>query len=363
MTEEEKGDREEDIQSSNNFNDLPPIEEPVPVRGLTVKELVESMGGMAFNARKLARAARIWLRAVKDEDTRIYFTFAGAMVPAGLRRMVAKAMEKGLIHAMATTGSNMSHDGLQAFNRPHKRGFEEVDDSVLRDENLLRVYDVFIPRAKWDEYDYWLEEKFYPDLVNRLSKKEENNLGKVVSITPKEFFYELGKWLAEEKGDDGILATAYRKKVPIFCPAFTDCTYGVTLEVSNRLHLSKMGYSLRIDQTRGYSQLVEDMAFAKKRAVVVIGGGSPKNYVFQTSEALSERGLVDVFPLTDEQLEGFHYAIQISTDMPQWGGLSGATLKEAISWKKVDVDARRCVVYCDATIALPLVVQYVLDSL
>ncbi|MFQ6061461.1 MAG: deoxyhypusine synthase family protein, partial [Thermoplasmata archaeon] len=75
------------------------------------------------------------------------------------------------------------------------------------------------------------------------------------------------------------------------------------------------------------------------------------------------RGLVDILPLTEEQKEGFYYAIQISTDMPQWGGLSGATLKEAISWKKVDVEARRCVVYCDATIALPLIVQYVLDSL
>lgn len=353
----------EERRSSSNLNDLPPIEELKPSENLSVKDLVEAMGGMAFNARKLARAARIWLRAVKDKDTKIYFTFAGAMVPAGLRKVVATAMEKGLIHSIVTTGSNMSHDGLQAFNRPHKRGSEDVDDSVLRDENLLRVYDVFVPRAKWDEYDYWLEEKFYPDLVTRFREKEENDFGKVVSLTPKEFFYELGKYLAEEKGDDGILATAYKANIPIYCPAFTDCTYGVTMEVSNRIDLKKIGYSLRIDQTRGYTQLVDDMAEAKKRAVVVIGGGTPKNYVFQTSEALSERGLVDVLPLTEEQKEGFHYAIQISTDTPQWGGLSGATLKEAISWKKVDVEARRCVVYCDATIALPLIVQYVLDSL
>ncbi len=354
----EKGDKEE-----FNPSDLPPIEEPVPEEGLTVKELVEGYGGMAFNARRLARAANIWLRAVKDEDTRIYFTFAGAMVPAGLRRIVATAMEKGLIHAIATTGSNMSHDGLQAFNMPHKRGSEEADDSMLRDEKVLRIHDVFIPRKEWDAYDYWLEEKFYPDLAKRLSENEEGDLGGVVTITPKEFFRELGKYFAEEKGDDGILATAYKSDIPIFCPAFMDCTYGVTLEVYNRLHSSKMGYSLRIDQTRGYSQLVDDMAQAKKRAVVVIGGGSPKNYVFQTSEAFAERGLVNILPLSEDQKKGFQYAIQISTDAPQWGGLSGATLKEAISWKKVDAEARRCVVYCDATIALPLVIQYVIDSL
>lgn len=353
----------EDRDNSTNLNDLPAIEEFIPKKGLSVKGMVEAMGGMAFNARKLSRAARIWLRAVNDDETRIYFTLAGAMVPAGLRRVVAKAIEKGIIHAIVTTGANMSHDGLQAFNRPHKRGFEEVDDSVLREENLLRVYDVFVPRAKWDEYDYWLEEKFYPELVSRFYKKAENSFGEFVSLTPSEFFYELGRFLAEEKKDSGILASAYRSKIPIYCPSLTDCTYGVTMEVSNRIDLKKIGYSLRIDETRGYTQLVDDMASAKKRAVIVIGGGAPKNYVFQTSEALCERGLVDILPLTEEQKEGFHYAIQISTDMPQWGGLSGATLKEAISWKKVDVEARRCVVYCDATIALPLIVQYVLDSL
>jgi deoxyhypusine synthase len=354
----EKGAKEE-----FNPSDLPPIEEPVPKEGMTVKELVEKYGGMAFNARRLARAANIWLRAVKDKDTRIYFTFAGAMVPAGLRKVVAKAMEKGLIHAIATTGSNMSHDGLQAFNMPHKRGSEEADDSILRDEKILRIHDVFIPRKQWDDYDYWLEEEYYPHLVKKLKEDGMRDLGKAVTITPREFFSELGKHFAEEKGDDGILATAYKSDIPIFCPAFMDCTYGVTLEVFNRLHSDEMGCSLRIDQTQGFSQLVDDMAKAKKKAVVVIGGGTPKNYVFQTSEALSERGLTDVLTLTDEQKEGFQYAIQISTDMPVWGGLSGATLDEAISWKKVDTEARRCVVYCDATIALPLVIQYVLDSL
>ncbi len=345
----------------HNLDDLPPILEPIPKKGLTVKELVENYGGMAFNARRLARAANIWLRAVKDEDTRIYFTFAGAMVPAGLRMVVAEAMKEGMIDAIATTGANMSHDGLQAFNMPHKRGSEEADDSVLRDEKILRIHDVFIPRKEWDAYDKWLEDVFYLELADRL-RGEEPGQGNSVMITPKDFFHDLGKFFAEERGDDGILATAYREGVPIFCPAFTDCTYGVTLEVSNRLHISKKGYTLKIDQTGGFSQLVDDMANAKKRAVVVVGGGSPKNFVFQTSEALAERGLVDVLPLSEEQKEGFHYAIQISTDMPQWGGLSGATLKEAISWKKVDTEARRCVVYCDATIALPLIVQYVLDS-
>ena len=354
----EKGDKEE-----FNPDDLPPIVEPVPSKGMTVKEMVDNYSGMAFNARRLARAADIWLKAVQDKDTRIYFTFAGAMVPAGLRRMVASAMQNGLIDAISTTGSNMSHDGLQAFNMPHKRGSEDADDSMLRDEKILRIHDVFIPRKEWDEYDYWLEEEFYPGLVRKLSEKEKNNLGNVVAITPKEFFFELGKHFAEEREDKGIMATAYRKGVPIFCPAFMDCTYGVTLEVFNRLHAEEIGYSLRIDQTRGFSQLVDDMANSRKKAVVVVGGGTPKNYVFQTSEALSERGLTDVLTLTEVQKEGFQYAIQISTDMPVWGGLSGATLDEAISWKKVDTEARRCIVYCDATIALPPIIQSVLDSL
>lgn len=319
--------------------------------------LVERMRTMGFNAGKLHRAARIWLSAVRDPDARVFFTLAGAMVPAGMRRVVAQSIEAGAIDVLATTGANMVHDGLQGVSGAHRKGTEKADDTALREAGVLRVYDVYIPLGPFDVWDERLRHVFYPALAEARADKR----GEAV-VAPSDIFRELGRLLAKEYEDDGILATAYRKKVPIFCPAFMDCNYGIVLDLANRTTLKDRDLRLRVDQTTDFARLVEDMAKAKVRGVVIVGGGTPKNYVLQASEALCEAPYHEVLKLVDPP-PGFRYAVQITTDSPHWGGLSGATLEEAISWRKMDPKGERMTVYSDATIVLPLVAQYVLEEL
>ena len=351
---QKRGDRSEFLHT--------PISEIKLEPRMTVADMTRQMENAGFGAGRLARVASIWARAVEDQAARVYFALAGAMVPAGMRKVVAQAVDAGLIDFIATTGANMAHDGLQGFSSAHYKGSPSAGDTVLREQGLLRVYDIFIPRDAWDEYDNWLSHEFYPGLARTLADEQGRSKGSLL-VTPSRVFHELGKWLAESRGDDGILATAYRKGVPIHCPAFIDCTYGVVLDLTNRAKTGEMGFRIKIDQTSDYSKMVEDMANAEARAAVVVGGGAPKNYLFQTSEALSERGLVRVLDIPEDRRRGFKYAVQITTDAPHWGGLSGATLEEAISWKKVDTEAPFCTVYCDATIALPMIVQRVMDEL
>jgi deoxyhypusine synthase len=338
-----------------HLEDFPLVEHLEPEGGMTVRNLVDRMRTLGFNAGKLHRAARIWLDAARDDDARVYLTLAGAMVPAGLRRVVAKAMEAGLVDLLTTTGANVAHDGVEGFMAVHRKAHEHLDDAWLRDLGVLRVYDILVPWREWEEFDKWVEEGFFPGLA-----AEHASGDGLALVRPTKFLRDLGKWLAEERGDDGVLATAYRQGVPIHCPSLTDCNYGIVLDYANRTTLKEKGFRVAFDQTADFAALVEDMARARERAVVVVGGGSPKNYVFQASETLSE---VDYRPLLPTESMGFKYALQVTTDAPHWGGLSGATLREAISWRKVDPHARRVTVYSDATIALPLLVQYVVDEL
>lgn len=303
---------------------------------MKVTELVESFENISFNARKLAKAARLWTDAVNSE-ARIYLSLAGALVPGGLRRVIAKCIEEGIVQVVVTTGANMVHDVLQSYEA-HELGDEQADDVKLKKRKMMRVYDTYIPCKDWDRLDKWLETEFYPRLVDS---------GKASKLTPSQIFRELGRNISHEV-DNGILSTAYQKNVPIYCPAYTDCDLGIALHHANTGILRK---KLIVDQISDFSKLVEDIETASQRCAVMLGGGTPKNYLLQSSISFKEKRKC-----------GFDYAIQLTTDSPQWGGLSGATLTEAVSWGKLRNPERGVTVYSDATITFPLLVEYVLDK-
>jgi deoxyhypusine synthase len=324
---------------------------------LSVSDLVENLAGTSYNARKLSEVARIWLEAVKNRS-RIYFTLAGALTPAGFRRVIAQAIENKFIHVLATTGANMVHDAIKGSFGAHMIGTENADDAKLFKDRLFRIYDIFLSNDRWAEFGEWLDSTFFPSFVTEKTKTGTKNEKSVkqgyqeVKITPSQFFNKLGKHLLELK-DNGVLATAYKNNVPIYCPAFVDCDYGIRLHYANTEVLQpKYKTRLLVDMVGEYDGLFKDMEQNNNRAVIIVGGGTPKNFVLQTSMALP----------TVEQC-GFNYAAQMTTDAPQWGGLSGATLREAISWGKIKEAANTSIVYCDATIALPLVVAYMMAKL
>ena len=316
-----------------------PVREATVKPRMTVNELVESFAGSAYNARKLGRAVDIWTEAVEN-GARIYLTLAGAMTPAGLRKLLGQLVSEGLVHAVISTGANLAHDA-QSGAQPGSliQGSEFADDAVLRDQKVFRIFDVFVRDDMWDKYTTEVQSRIIPAITRARA-------GSASVVAPSDIFQALGEDLAN-RGDDGLLASCAKAGVRVFCPAIMDSDWGIRIHHANREHAHE-GYRLVPDQAKDLELLVEDMAKHPKRAVVVVGGGSPKNFTLQSSLMVEDGG--------------FQAAIQFTSDAPHWGGLSGATLSEAISWGKiVPEDAKLETVYSDATITFPLAAAAVLD--
>ncbi|RLI75173.1 deoxyhypusine synthase [Archaeoglobales archaeon] len=279
-------------------------------------QLIEKFNNTAFNARRLGEAAKIYKEMV-ESNSFIFFTMAGAMIPAGMRLIVADAMKNGFLDVFVTTGANIVHELVESLGIEHYKGNANVDDIKLANQNINRIYDVFLPQKAFEEV-----ENFVSPIISELDGK----------YTTFEFLWEIGKKIEDR---NSFLRIAYEREIPIFCPTLHDSILG--------LHIAIYRKKLEIDFFKDvYSML--DLCFQKRKfGVVIVGGGVPKNFTLQAM-------LLN---------EGFDYAIQITTDSPQWGGLSGATLEEAKSWCKLKEKAKAVTVYCDATIALPLIYTYV----
>jgi len=282
-----------------------------------ISELVEDLADTAFNARRLGEAARIYSEMIENEAF-IFFTLAGAMIPAGMREIVDGILKNGFANALVTTGANITHEIAEAIGCRHKKGSENADDVDLSRNSINRIYDVFIENEAFEKIEQFVSEIF------------QNLEGEFAS-------YEI-MWKIGRRIEKSFLRTAYDKKIPIFCPTLHDSILG--------LHLYIYGKRAIYNPIKDIGRIVDLCFQDRKMGVVIVGGGVPKNFTLQAMLLAN----------------GFDYAIQITTDSPQWGGLSGATLSEAKSWCKLKENAKTVTVYCDATIALPLIYAYVLDK-
>lgn len=303
-------------------------------QGRTVSELVEGMGGTSFQARNLARGVEVWLEML-NADATIFLGLAGAMVPAGMRQVLVYLIENRLIDCLVSTGANLFHDLHETLGRLHWQGSPDLDDGDLATSKTFRIYDVL---ASEDDFDR--TELFVVDFAGRLERGR--------AYTTREFFFLLGEELSSEAKEDGILTAAAKARLPIYCPAPGDSVYGTALATA----LVKHGNHVLFDVVGDVAEIVRIACSARCTGVVFIGGGTPKNFIQQVQ-------LCGDF--YDTPLKGHRYAIQVTTDAPQWGGLSGCTFDEARSWKKVTEDAAVITVNCDATIALPIMVSAVGD--
>lgn len=299
---------------------------PVP----PISELVARMGGTSFQARSLAQGVDIWTEMLRDEVT-IFFGLAGAMVPAGMRQVMVYLIQNRLIDCLVSTGANLFHDLHETLGRPHLKCEANVDDRELAEAGVYRIYDVVALEAEFDK-----SENFIIDFTCSLPQDK--------AYTTREYLHLLGRRLAEVGRGEGILTSAAKAGVPVYCPAIGDSVYGTAMAAAR----VKNGNQVRIDIVRDVAEMIRLASLSKEPAVVMVGGGTPKNFIQQAVLCTSIFG---------RQLEGQKYAIQITTDSPQWGGLSGCTFEEARSWRKVAPKARAVTVYCDATIALPIIVS------
>ena len=293
--------------------------------GMTVGELFsEFKGAGAYNGGALARACDILQTMYIDKEVLKFFGFAGAMVPAGMRAIVSDMIDKGLIDILVSTGANLTHDIIEALGCHHYHGSSCVSDVDLRKDEINRIYDVFLPNDA-----FLVFETFMQDLFSSLSDDSPYSILQILN--------EIGKRLP-----NGILASASKKNIPVFCPALSDSMIGL------QYWLYKQAGKLKIDAFTDMNELLDSCFNAKKAGVFIIGGGVPKNFILQSMLMTPN---------------GFDYAVQLTGDRPDLGGLSGATLDEARSWGKVTPEAKAVTVYADATITLPLLVAAVYERL
>ena len=294
--------------------------------GAPASDILDRMRMISFQGRQLAEVYRVWKEMLAD-NTLILFGLAGAMVPAGMRRIFAYLIQNRLIDCVVSTGANLFHDLHESLGRYHYLGHPEMDDTLLREYGIDRIYDTYA-----DDHEFQQTDRFIVDYARTLDPDR--------AYSTREFFEGLGAMLTPVAREEGIITSAYKQGVPIYCPAISDSSYGIALSTMDPRE-SKVTFDMIAD----VRELAVLVSRAEKTGIIFIGGGTPKNFI-QQAEVTAQ--------LIGWPAEGHHYAVQITTDVPQWGGLSGCTFSESHSWGKIHRDAPKVAAYMDATIALPI---------
>lgn len=297
----------------------------------SISKLLKEMSQTGFQGKKIGEVADVWERMIKEKNLTIIMGFAGSMSTTGQWKIIKWLIENHFIDVLISTGANISED-IQDSLHGYYQGHWLVNDEELFRHNIFRYYDVFTDGLKYRKMTELIREFF-------------NTLEENYPYSSRELCASFGKFLLERK-IDCILATAYKYKLPVFSPAIVDSEYGIAAVLARR----KDGKNIIVDQIKDYDELTKIGEKSRKTGAIYIGGGVPKDFT-QLLTAI-------VGILKGEKLEYPHkYAIQITTDSPQWGGLSGCTFEEAISWGKESKKGNNVQCYCDVTIALPIVVQ------
>jgi deoxyhypusine synthase len=308
-----------------------------------IRRLVDG-GFQAFNAGRLSEACHIFTDKMlaPENDTTIGLTVAGALTPAGLGGCLIELMERGLVDFVISTGANLYHDLHYALNFTLHRGSPFLDDVELYEQGIIRIYDVLFPATVLLETD-----KYIRDFLVRAALAGP--------MATSEFHYRLGLDLLERNpgcAEYSVVAQAAQAGVPIYTSSPGDSSIGMNVAYHELMN----GGTLMIDPNRDVNEICAIILAGTQNGCVILGGGSPKNFYLQGQPTLWE-----VYGIPKG---GNDYFIQITTDQVVWGGLSGATPAEAVSWGKVNpgVLPDTVVAYCDSTIAFPLFCEYVIGS-
>jgi len=303
---------------------------PIVIDGRkNVAALLEKMQGISFQGRNLATAYQVWKKMLGDR-TMIMMGMAGAMVPAGMRRLVVYLIKNRLIDCLVSTGANFFHDIHETLGRLHFQCSPAVDDVALQKNLIDRMYDTLADEEEFREADA---------MVGRFAA----GLDPSRPYTTREFLYLLGKEISQRAKEDGIVTAAAKARIPLYCPAIGDSSIGIGIAENRHLGKNRFTFDV-IGDVLETAHLAGD---SPASGVLYFGGGTPKNFV-QQSEVTAT--------FMRNSAEGHKYALQVITDSAHWGGLSGCTLEEAQSWGKIAHDASMVTVHCDSTIAMPILV-------
>lgn len=314
-----------------------PIEH-IDIKTLDVETLVDSYRKMSFSSRDLARAADIYLQMLKDPNASIWLTLAGSTSAAGCMQIYADLVKYNMVDAVVATGASVvDMDFFEALGFRHYRGTPFIDDSLLRNLYIDRIYDTFIDEEELQECD-----KTVAMIAETLDPRPYSS---------REFIAQMGRYIMRhgKKRDGSLVAEAHKNSVPIFCPAFSDSSAGFGLV----MHQWKNPEShVSIDSVKDFLELTKIKLKTRDTGLLMVGGGVPKNFAQDTVVAAEVLGF---------DVPVHKYAVQITVADVRDGACSSSTLKEASSWGKVSTNYEQ-MVYAEASMALPILAAYGFQS-
>ena len=321
---------------------------PDPIRpGITVDQLVDQ-SFLAYNGARLREGCRLFVEKMLEPDVTVGITLSGALTPAGLgRSCLIPLLKAGFVDWIISTGANLYHDTHFGIGLTMHQGRSNVDDVVLREQGIVRIFDIFF------DYDVLLStDSFFREVMRQPEFR--------APMGTAEFHYRVGKYILErEKAlgqkETSLLAQAHALDVPVYTSSPGDSSIGM-----NAAELWLDGAAMHWDVFRDVNETAAIVYDAKqkggKSAILILGGGSPKNFALQTEPQIQE--------VLGIEEEGHDYFLQVTDARVDTGGLSGATPGEAVSWGKIDPDRLpdAVVAYVDSTVALPILAAYALSK-
>ena len=303
---------------------------PVQIdRDRSVAGILMKMEGAGFQARTMADAHNLWLEMLADNGT-IFMGLSGALVAAGMRRLISYLIKNHYVDVVVSTGANLFHDLHETLGRYHYQSAAEMTDDELQDAQVGRFYDTLASEHEYREADEWVG-----NFANTVDHSRP--------YSTREFLHLLGRELAEIATEDGILTSAYKAKVPIFCPAVADSSIAVGIATSRINRKNPFQFDIIQDVVEA-SQII---ARSVNTSVILFGGGSPRSFLNQTEVTAS---------IIKQTVRGHKFAMQIGLDLPESSSTSGRSFEESQTWGRIAKDAKTVSVLCDPTIAMPILV-------
>lgn len=312
---------------------LKQIIEHVDIKSFDASPIIDAMRKMSFTSRETANAADILQRMIKNKDCSIILTLAGSTSAGGCMQVYVEMVKNNMVDAIVATGASIvDMDFFEALGYKHYQGTPFIDDRMLRNQYIDRIYDTYIDEEELQHCD---------NTVRIIADSLEPR-----PYSSREFLREMGKYLMEHSvKKDSLVQTCYEHDVPIFCPAFSDSSAGFGLVKHQWEHPDK---HVSIDSVKDFMELTLIKMAAKTTGLFMIGGGVPKNFAQDT---------VICAEILGKDVPMHQYAVQITVADVRDGACSSSTLKEASSWGKVETTYEQ-MVYAEATSVLPLIISY-----
>ncbi len=294
-------------------------------KNMTVADLLKEYNKIGFSGKELAKARDVMKAMLEDKDCIKFATLAGALIPGGLKKVIYSLIENDLVDGLIVTGSILTHDLIEAFGEAHFHAPLKVPDYELQKQELNRIYNVVVPTKGYRDLEDGLQ-AIFPKLPQE-------------TMSAARFLHELGKQMPV----NCLVKIAAEKNIPIFCPSLPDSILGFQIWMFSNLHKLKVNPSLDQQDLLDFTWKSDDDQ--TRVGALIVAGGVPKHFLALAAQIAGK---------------SLNYAVQITMDRPEHGGVSGASISEAVSWGKVDEKAKTANVIADATIALPLLIASLL---